>query len=93
FHQNILVAHLTPGRPAYQMLLQQAQALLVARGIHPAAAAHAAMALLYSIVQRQASYASYTDVFRVFAWIGLAASPCVWFMRKPRTGGGARAAH
>ncbi|MGH9480484.1 MAG: DHA2 family efflux MFS transporter permease subunit, partial [Terriglobales bacterium] len=48
FHQNILVAHLTPGRPAYQMLLQQAQALLVARGIHPAAAAHAAMALLYS---------------------------------------------
>ncbi len=87
FHQNVLVAHLTPSSPAYQLLLQHAQALLARHGLNPANAGPAALGLLYRLLQQQAGYASYMDVFFAFACIFFAAIPLLWLMKKPRTGG------
>ncbi|MGH9394701.1 MAG: DHA2 family efflux MFS transporter permease subunit, partial [Terriglobales bacterium] len=86
FHQNILVAHVTSASPGYSQLLARAQALLAQHGMHPANAAHAALGLLYRLVQQQALLASYLDVFRAFGWIFFAGMPFLWIMRRPRAG-------
>jgi len=87
FHQNVLVAHLTPSSPAYQHLLQQAQALLARHGVNPANTGPISLALLYRLLLQQASYASYMDVFWIFGWVFIVATPLLWLMKKPRTGG------
>ncbi len=95
FHQNVLIAHLTPATPAYRAALARITAYLTARGFNPANAGHAALGLLYGMVRQQADYASYLDVFAAFGWIFFAAIPFLWLMRRPRTGKkpGAAAAH
>jgi DHA2 family multidrug resistance protein len=86
FHQNVLIAHLTPATPAYRAALARLAAFLAAHGVNPANAGHAALGLLYGMVRTQADYASYLDVFKVFSWIFFGGIPFLWLMHRPRTG-------
>ncbi|MGH9520276.1 MAG: DHA2 family efflux MFS transporter permease subunit, partial [Terriglobales bacterium] len=86
FHQNVLVAHLTPSSPVFRTLLRGTRGLLQQRGINPANAPHAALALLYGQLLRQATYFSYMDVFLVLGILFFCGIPFLWLMHKPRTG-------
>jgi hypothetical protein len=80
-HQARLVAHLTPYDPAYQQWLGDAQALLAPQ-VGPAAAAPAALGVLYRMLVRQATLLSFLDTFRLLALLGLACLPLVLLFRR-----------
>lgn len=85
FHQDRLVAHLDPGNPRLQQMLQGTTAALKTRG--SSSALQQAYALLQLNVHRQASMLSYIDNFRILAIVSLCLIPIVFLVKKPRKGG------
>lgn len=85
FHQDRLVAHLDPGNPRLQQMLQGTTAALKTRG--SSSALQQAYALLQFNVHRQASMLSYIDNFRILAIVSLCLIPIVFLVKKPRKGG------
>lgn len=80
-HRNILIAHVSPGNPAFEERLAFVQQGLMAQGYDAVAAQHAALASVAGVVQTQAVVMSYNDAF---LFIGLAVavvSPCVLLLR------------
>jgi MFS transporter, DHA2 family, multidrug resistance protein len=65
FHQQILTGNLTPYDPGYQGAIQNITRTLMDRGISAAQAAMQAPAMIYGMVQRQASMLAFIDVFWV----------------------------
>jgi DHA2 family multidrug resistance protein len=84
FNQSLLVSHVSPYDPAAQRMLSQAQAMLVRNGADPVTANRQAMAMLYGVVQRQASVLSFLTVFRMIGILFLAIIPLVLILRKPK---------
>jgi DHA2 family multidrug resistance protein len=70
-HQNQLVSHITPGNPATQRMLQSAQAYFQAKGFDQFTASRKALAVLYGMVQRQASMLSFVEAFWVMGIVFL----------------------
>ncbi len=93
FHQSILVAHVTPASPQAQQFLAQAREFFLHSGSDRTTAARQAPALLYGVIQRQASLLSFVEVFRIMGFLFLATIPLVLLMRKPAHGGASRASH
>jgi DHA2 family multidrug resistance protein len=91
----MLAAHVTPYDPAAQRMLSQARSMLVRNGADPVTANRQAMAMLYGMVQRQASVLSFLTVFRIIGLVFLAIIPLVLILRKPKylRGPGAAGAH
>jgi MFS transporter, DHA2 family, multidrug resistance protein len=83
-HQARLVTHLTPYDPAYQRWLEDAQAHLAPQ-VGSAAAAPAALGLLYRMLVRQATLLSFLDTFRLLALLALACLPLVFLFRRVRS--------
>ena len=86
FHQSRLAAHLDPGDPRLQRMLQGATAALTPQS--GSQALQQAYGLLQFNVQRQATMLSYIDNFRTLAIISLCLIPLVFLVKKPRKGGG-----
>src|ERR1039458_5294168 len=84
FNQSLLVSHVSPYDPAAQSMLSQAQAMLVRNGADPVTASRQAMAILYGVVQRQASVLSFLTVFRIIGIVFLVIIPLILILRKPR---------
>ena len=84
FNQSLLATHVTPYNPATQRMLSQAQAMLMRHGADPATANRQAMAMLYGVVQRQASVLSFLTVFRIMGIVFLVIIPLVLILRKPK---------
>jgi MFS transporter, DHA2 family, multidrug resistance protein len=84
FHQDRLVAHLDPGNPRLQQMLQGATSALKAHG--GSGVPQQAIALLQFNMQRQASMLSYIDNFRILAIMSLCLIPVVYLVKKPRKG-------
>ena len=90
FHQSVLVSHATAAHPAYRDLLENAAHRFLAQGASPTHAAWQAQALMYTIIQREATVKAFIDDFWLLGVIFLAMIPVVLFMRT-KGGGGKRA--
>jgi DHA2 family multidrug resistance protein len=66
-HQVHLVAHTTPGEPAFSDLVSGLTARLAASGAELTQAARQAEGLVYQMVISQATALSYVDTFRILA--------------------------
>ena len=92
-HTTALVSHVDVYNPQVRALLRQLGAAFQARGADAVSAAHQAEAALSGMVQRQAAMLSFTDVFRLLAFLFVALLPLVFLMRSPRAGRGPAAVH
>jgi DHA2 family multidrug resistance protein len=85
FHEDRLVAHLYPGNPLLQQMLQDTTSKL--RPDSGSRALQQAYGVLQHNVQRQASMLAYIDNFHILAIVGLCLIPIVFLVKKPRKGG------
>jgi MFS transporter, DHA2 family, multidrug resistance protein len=81
FHQQVLVAHLTPYNEAYREALGRSSQLLQAHGAGAADAAGQAQALLYGTMQRQSNMLAFSDAFWVMGVLFLAIIPLMFFLK------------
>jgi DHA2 family multidrug resistance protein len=82
FHQQVLVAHMTPYNQAYREALNRSSLLLQAHGSGAFDSAGQAQALLYGSMQRQSSMLAFSDAFWVMAVLFLAIIPLMFLMKK-----------
>jgi DHA2 family multidrug resistance protein len=76
------VSHLTPLDLPYQATLQGLTQTMMQRGADAVGAATQAQAVLYGILQRQATMLAFVDVFWLLAVVFLAVSPLAFLMKK-----------
>jgi DHA2 family multidrug resistance protein len=93
YHQNVLVAHVTPYHSAYNATIETMQRAFASQSASAADALHHAQALLYAMVQKQAAMLSYIDGFWVMAVISLAMVPFVLLLRKAKPSAAGPPAH
>lgn len=84
-HHTTLVAHVTPGNPAYREMLAGLQQHFMAAGSSEQQALHQAQAVIANTVAKQALTLSFLDNFLLLAVIFAALIPFVFLMR---SGGG-----
>ena len=92
FHQNVLSSHMNAYHAAGRNELALLTHWIEQRGFDPVTATHKAHALLYQMVQQQASLLSYVDAFHIMGILFLAIVPLILLMRK-QTHKAATAAH
>ena len=81
-HRTNLVSNLTQNSPEFMQRLHTISQSLTARtGIDSASAAHSALAIVNSQVERQAYYLSYLDAFHLIAIFFIAVIPFAGFLR------------
>jgi MFS transporter, DHA2 family, multidrug resistance protein len=79
-HQAYLSDHLVPSSAQYQSAMQQASAVLAARGVPQPTAASQALAMIARTVQQQSALLAYIDVFAGFAVMALVLAPLALFL-------------
>ncbi len=85
-HQTYLAAHVTSGSPAYRAATGGLMQTLVHQGVAAGDALHRAQALLYRMVQQQATMLAYIDVFRWMSYAFLLGIPLLFLLQKPKAG-------
>jgi len=75
FHQNLLASHVTEFSGSYRNLLERTTHMFVAQGSNPTQALHQAQALIYRLVERQATMKAFIDDFWLLAVMFLALVP------------------
>ena len=91
-HQAMLVMNVNPTNPASQLALQGAGDLAMHAGAPPTTAAEQAMAMIYGLIQREASVLAFSDVFVILTYVALAMVPLLLLLGRSR-GGAPAAAH
>ena len=81
FHQGVLVSHVTAAHSQYRNLVEHATHRFLAQGSSPTHAARQAQALIYAIIQREATVKAFIDDFWLLGVIFVAMIPVVLFMR------------
>jgi DHA2 family multidrug resistance protein len=90
-HQNYMVAHTTPGSPAFQQMASGLSHTLAMKGVpQPLSRAYAMIA---EIVSGQATTMAYIDVISGMALVIVFLTPLVLIMRRPKAGAAAAAMH
>ncbi|MBV8849014.1 MAG: DHA2 family efflux MFS transporter permease subunit [Methylobacteriaceae bacterium] len=89
FHQSRLVEHITPADWHYQSTLAQATQYFIQKGATAADAARQALAFVQQIVQQQASFLAYIDVFVVIGVLAFCMIPLAMLVRPVKQGKGA----
>jgi MFS transporter, DHA2 family, multidrug resistance protein len=84
-YTNVLGAHINPYALQTQQMLNQARSAMMAAGADPASAAQKAQAMIFGVVQRQATMLSFINVFRLFGALFLILVPFIWLTKPPRT--------
>ncbi len=82
FHQNRLIAALTPYDAQYRDTLHSLQASFAASGSGPVMAHDQALAEIYRLMQRQATIMSYNDIFWLMALGVLLMVPLIFLLRR-----------
>ncbi len=82
FHQNVLSSHITASNLISRQALEHMRQLTQQRGFDSVAAGQKAHALLYQMLQQQASLLSYVDVFHIMGILFLAIIPLILLMRR-----------
>jgi DHA2 family multidrug resistance protein len=91
FHQSRLVEHIVPSDIQYQAILQQATEYFVQKGATAAEAARQALGFVQQVVQQQASFLAYIDVFVVLGVLAFCMIPLAALVRPVKKGKGAPA--
>jgi MFS transporter, DHA2 family, multidrug resistance protein len=84
-YTNILGAHINPYAPQTQQMLAQARSAMIASGSDPASASQKAQAVIFGMVQQQATMLSFVNVFRLFGVLFILIAPLIWLAKPPRT--------
>jgi DHA2 family multidrug resistance protein len=84
FHVQSLGSHVTPYDHQSQLMMERIRQGLIQRGLDPVTAAKRAYAVLFGMVQREASMLSFVEAFWVLGIIFVAALPLVLLLRKPQ---------
>jgi len=92
-HINVLGANVNNFSPAAREILQDTRASLVARGADAQTAANQAYAVVFGMVQQQATIMSFNDVFWILTMLFMLMLPLVLLMRKPKHQRGTSAMH
>jgi len=83
-HINILGGNVNPYSPQTQQALAGARAMFMARGADLYTATQQAYGAIWGTVLRQASMVAFVDVFRLLAFVFIAAIPLILIMRRIR---------
>jgi DHA2 family multidrug resistance protein len=82
---NTLGTHVTPFGMKSQEMLEQLSSAITGGGIDPVTAKQRAQAMLFGMVQRQASMLSFINLMRLFGGVFVLIVPLIWFAKAPRT--------
>jgi len=82
YHQQVLIAHMTPYDAVYREALGRSAALLRIHGSSGADAGARAQAMLYGGMLRQSNMLAFSDAFWVMAMLFLAIIPLMLLMKK-----------
>jgi DHA2 family multidrug resistance protein len=85
-YTNILGRHITPYGHATQQMMDQIRSAMMAGGSDPVTATQKTQALLFGIVQRQATMLSFLDLMKMFALSFIVILPLIFVLKPPRTG-------
>ena len=83
-HQTVLVAHMTPYDPAYQLKLEALRRTLTPK-VGPSAAAQQAVGILYRTLVQQASLLAFVDNFRLITVLAVCSMPLAMLLKRVRT--------
>jgi DHA2 family multidrug resistance protein len=94
-YTNTLGAHVTAYGQSSQEMLNSIRSAMLANGSDPVTATQKAQAMLFGMVQRQATMLSFLDLMKVFGGLFILIIPLIYLARSPRTGkpGPGAAAH
>jgi MFS transporter, DHA2 family, multidrug resistance protein len=81
-YQNVLVAHANPMNPAFQQQLAALSQAAVTRGVPKSEAQQTALAMIYSMIRRQAGMLSYNHIFWILGVAFLAVIPFLYLLRR-----------
>jgi len=90
---STLGAHVTPYDPASQQLFTQMRAAMMAAGADVVTATNRAYAVLFGMVQRQATMVAFVGIFQLLGVMFLILIPLVLLMRRPHKGSAPAGAH
>lgn len=82
YHQQVLVAHVTPLDSGWGSTLAHMAALLQSQGSSAADAMVKAQGMLYGLVQRQAAMLAFADAFWLMGLVFLGILPLLLFMKR-----------
>jgi DHA2 family multidrug resistance protein len=82
---NILGANVTPYDQNSQQMVSGLKSMLAGAGFDPVTAGDRANAMLFGIVQRQATMLSFIDLMRIFGILFIILLPLVWLTRSSRS--------
>jgi len=85
-YTNILGTHVTPYGLQSQEALSQIRSAMIAGGSDPVTAGQRAQAMVFGIVQRQATMLSFLDLMKLFGGLFIVIAPLIWLARAPRAG-------
>lgn len=86
-HQHALASHINPTNPLYQEKVHGLAHMLGQYTSDATQAMHQAQALIYGMVQKQASMLAFLDDFRMLAFIFFALIPIVLLIKTERSAG------
>jgi len=84
FHQSVLAAHLTPYSGQVQPFLARASNMFFQTGSDRVTAGSQSLAVLYGMMQQQATLLSFIEAFRIMGILFLVIVPLVLLMRRSR---------
>jgi DHA2 family multidrug resistance protein len=90
---SMLGSHVTPYDAASRQAFAQTHAALVAGGADTVTATNRTYAILFGMVQRQATMVSFVGIFQLLGILFIALLPLVLLMKRPRGGSGPVGAH
>jgi DHA2 family multidrug resistance protein len=92
-HTSVLGSHVDAYSPHVRLFLEQMKSAFLARGADAVTAAQQAQAAISGMVARQAAMLSFSDVFRLLAFLFVALLPLILLMSSPRAGRGPAGMH
>ncbi|MGC1904218.1 MAG: DHA2 family efflux MFS transporter permease subunit [Candidatus Acidiferrum sp.] len=90
---NVLGVHVNPFSASARAMMNMMKQAMVSRGGDPVAAAHQARAMIFGLVEREASMISYNTIFKTLGVMFMALLPFILLMRRPSAKAPAAAMH
>jgi DHA2 family multidrug resistance protein len=90
---NVLGVHVNPFSASARAMMNMMKQAMMSRGGDPVAAAHQARAMIFGLVEREASMISYNTIFKALGVMFMALLPFILLMRRPSAKAPAAAMH
>jgi MFS transporter, DHA2 family, multidrug resistance protein len=85
-YTNTLGTHVTPYAMQSQQMLSQLKSSMMANGADAVTATQKANAMVFGMVQQQATMLSFLDLMKIFGGLFVVILPIIYLARSPRTG-------